>query len=149
MIQRIQTLWFFLAAATAVLMFFFPVIELSSDNGLHIYQYNTISIAGIDNLIQSGNIVAGLTGIIAFLSFFSIFLFKKRNLQMRICIFISLLVLFLVALISYFSLTREGNAVVTIGLSAILPIIIFIFILMARRGVRKDELLVMAADRLR
>ncbi|MCF6365564.1 MAG: DUF4293 domain-containing protein [Bacteroidales bacterium] len=149
MIQRIQTLWFLFAVATAVLMFFFPVIELSTDSSIRIYQYDSISIAGFDNIIQSGYIVAGLTGVIAFLSFFGIFLYKNRNLQMRICTFISLLVLFLVALISYFSLTKGGNTIATIGLSAILPIIIFIFILMARRGIRRDELLVKAADRLR
>ncbi len=149
MIQRIQTLWFLLASATAVLIFFFPVIEFTADKSLHIYQYDSISIAGIDNLIQSGYIVAGLTGVIAFLSFLGIFLYKNRALQMRICTFISLLVIFLVGLITYFSLTIEGNTAATIGLSAILPVVIFIFILMARRGVRKDELLVLAADRLR
>ena len=149
MIQRIQTLWFLLASVTAVLIFFFPVIELTSENSMHIYQYDSISIAGMDNLIQSGYIVAGLTGVIAFLSFLGIFLYKNRALQMRICTFISLLVIFLVGLITYFSLTIEGNTAATIGLSAILPVVIFIFILMARRGVRKDELLVLAADRLR
>lgn len=149
MIQRIQTLWFLLASVTAVLIFYFPVIELTADSSIHIYQYDSISIAGIDNLIQSGYIVAGLTGIIALLSFIGIFLYKNRLLQMRICTFVSLLVIFLVGLIIYFSLTIEGNTMATVGLSAILPIVIFIFILMARRGVRKDELLVKAADRLR
>ena len=101
MIQRIQTLWFLLASATAVLIFFFPVIELTSEKALYVYQYDSISIAGTDNLIQSGYIVAGLLGIITFLSFFAIFFFKNRVLQMRICTLISLLVIFLVCLISY------------------------------------------------
>lgn len=149
MIQRIQTLWFLLASATAVLIWFFPVIELTNENAIYIYQYDSISFAGTDNLIQSGYIVAGLLGIIAFLSFFTVFLFKNRMLQMRICTLISLLVIFLVGLISYFSLSTENNIAATIGLSAVLPIIIFIFILMARRAVKKDEKLIRSVDRIR
>ena len=149
MIQRIQSLWLLLASATAVLIYFFPVIELTSENALYVYEYDSISIAGIDNLIQSAYIVAGLLGIIAFLSFFAIFLFKNRMLQMRICTLISLLIIFFVGLISYFSITTETNVAVTIGLSSILPVIIFIFILMARRAVNKDEKLIRSVDRIR
>ena len=149
MIQRIQSLWLLLAFGTAILMYFFPVIQLTPENGLYIFDYDSISIAGIDNLIQSGYIVAGLLGIIAFLSFVGIFLFKKRMLQMRICTFISLLIIFLVGLITYFSLSSGNKVAATIGLSAILPIIIFIFVLMARRAVKKDEDLVKSVDRIR
>ena len=149
MIQRIQSLWFLSASAAAILMFFFPVIELTSENKLFIYEYDSISIAGFDNLIQSSYIVAGLLGIIAFLSFIAVFFFKNRILQIRICTFITLLILFLVALITYFSLSGTGNTPASVGLSAILPIIIFIFILMARRAVKKDDALIKSVDRIR
>jgi len=149
MIQRIQTLWFFLAATIAALIFFFPVIELTSSNDVHVYEYASISIAGIDNLVQSGYIVAGLTGIIGLLSFVAIFLYKNRNLQMRISVFASLLVIFLVILLTYFSWSKIANPSATIGLSAILPIVIFIFLLMARRAVKKDDELVKSVDRIR
>lgn len=149
MIQRIQTIWFLLASAVAVLIFFFPVVELSSDSVIHVHEYESISIAGIDNLIQTGYIIAGLTGFIAFLSFIGIFMYKKRNLQMRICVFISLLVIFLVLLITYFSWSKFSNPGAAVGLSAILPLIIFIFILMARRAVKKDDELVRSVDRIR
>jgi uncharacterized membrane protein YuzA (DUF378 family) len=149
MIQRIQSLWLMFAATASALMFFFPVIELTGENNLHIHQFNSISFAGFKDIIQSGYIVAGLTGIISLLNLVNIFLYKNRNLQMRICMFSSLLVIFLIGLLAYFSLSAETNAFATIGLSAVLPIIIFIFILMARRAVRRDDLLVRAADRLR
>ncbi len=149
MIQRIQTLWFFLAAVFAALIFFFPVIELTSSNDVHVYEYASISIAGINNLVQSGYIIAGLTGVIGLLSFVAIFLFKNRNLQMRISVFASLLVIFLVILLGYFSWSKIANPTATIGLSAILPLIIFIFLLMARRAVKKDDDLVKSVDRIR
>lgn len=149
MIQRIQSLWFFLAAIVAVLIFFFPVIQLTETNDVKVYEYASISIAGIDNLVQSGYIVAGLTGIISLLSFVAIFLYKNRNIQMRISVFTSLLVLFLVILLTYFSLSSIANPTATIGLSAILPLVIFIFLLMGRRAVKKDDELIKSIDRIR
>ena len=149
MIQRIQSLWFLSASATAVLMFFFPVIEPSSESTFYVYNYESISIGGLDNFIQTGYIIAALLGIIALLSFLAIFLFKKRILQIRICTFIVLLILFVSALITIFSLSGKGNAPAAIGLSAVLPVIMLIFILMARRAVKRDEALVKSADRIR
>ncbi len=149
MIQRIQTLWLLLASVAAVFMFFFPVAELNDSNSIMIYTYETISIGGIDGLLQSGYVLAGLIGIIAVLSFITIFLFKNRTLQMRLCTFISLLDIFTVILIVVFSVNQSENPGITIGLSAILPFVIFILILMARRAVRRDDLLVKAADRIR
>ncbi len=149
MIQRIQTLWFLLATVVAILIFFFPVIELTTESNIHIHEYKSISLVGVDNLIQSGYIVAGLTGLIAFLSFVGIFLYKNRNLQMRICVFISLLIIFLAILIISFSWMRFSNPTASVGLSAILPFIVFIFILMARRAVKKDDELVKSVDRIR
>ncbi len=149
MIQRIQTLWLFLATILAVLMYFFPIIELNGDNSLMVYSFETISFAGIGGLIQTGYIIAGLLGLIAFFSFIAIFLYKRRILQMRFCTVISLLDIFLVILIVVFSFNEAKNPGITIGLSAVLPLIIFILILMARRAVRRDELLVKAADRIR
>jgi hypothetical protein len=149
MIQRIQSLWFLLASATAVLIFFYPVIELNAEHKLFIWQFKSISIVGIDNLIQSGYIVAGLTLMIALMSFISIFLFKKRILQMRICTVISLLVIFTAALIGVFTLSSKENAIVSLGLSSILPIIVFILIMMARRAVKHDDKLVRSVDRIR
>ena len=149
MIQRIQTLWLLLASVAAVFMFFFPVAEINDSNSIMIYTYETISIGGIDGLLQSGYVLAGLIGIIAVLSFITIFLFKNRTLQMRLCTFISLLDIFTVILIVVFSVNQSENPGITIGLSAILPFVIFILILMARRAVRRDDLLVKAADRIR
>ena len=149
MIQRIQSLWLLLASSAALLMYFFPIIQLTPENALYIHQYDSLTIAGMDNIIQSGYIVAGLLGLIAFLSFIGIFLYKKRILQMRVCMIISLLVIFLMALISIFSFSSLDKPIIAIGLSAVLPVIIFIFVLMARRAIKKDEELVRSVDRLR
>lgn len=130
-------------------MYFFPVIELDASNAVMVYSFQSIKFVGIEDFIQSGYVIAGLLGLIAFLSFFTIFLFKRRILQMRICSLISILDIFLLILIVLFSFNESKNPGITIGLSAILPLIIFILVLMARRAVLKDEILVKAADRIR
>lgn len=149
MIQRIQTIWLLLATILAVLIFFFPIAELSNENKLMIYSFESINLFGMVGFIKTAYIFAGLVALIAFFSFTAIFLYKRRDLQMRLCTIISLLDIFLVILIIVFSFNQAKNIGLTIGLSAIIPLIIFILVLMARRAVRRDDLLVKAADRIR
>jgi hypothetical protein len=149
MLQRIQTLWFFLASVCALLIFFNPVIELNAENELFIWQFQSISIAGMDNIIQSGYIVAGLTLIITVMSFSIIFFFKKRMLQIRISTVIGLIVIFTELLIIIFTLSSTHHQFVSLGLSSILPLVVFIFIMMGRRAVKRDEKIIKSVDRIR
>ncbi len=149
MIQRIQTIWLLIASVLAVLMFFYPVEELNNEKELMIYSFQSLNLFGIAGFIKTGYIIAGLSVLIAFFSFTAIFLYKRRTLQMRLCTVISLLDIFLLVLIVVFSVNKANSPVVSIGLSGILPLIIFILVLMARRAVRRDDLLVKAADRIR
>ena len=149
MIQRIQTIWLLIASVLAVLMFFYPVAELNNEKELMIYSFQSLNLFGIAGFIKTGYIIAGLSVLIAFFSFTAIFLYKRRTLQMRLCTVISLLDIFLVILIVIFSINKANSPAVSIGLSGILPLIIFILVLMARRAVRRDDLLVKAADRIR
>ncbi len=87
MIQRIQTLWLLSAAILAVLMYFFPIIELADNNALMIYSYKKISIAGFSGLIQTGYIIAGLLGLIAFSVLLPYFCTKKEFCK---CVFVRL-----------------------------------------------------------
>ena len=149
MIQRIQTVWLLIASVLAILMFFYPVAELNNEKELMIYSFQSLNLFGIAGFIKTGYIIAGLSVLIAFFSFTAIFLYKRRTLQMRLCTVISLLDIFLLVLIVVFSVNKANSPVVSIGLSGILPLIIFILVLMARRAVRRDDLLVKAADRIR
>ncbi|PID88018.1 MAG: hypothetical protein CSB06_02835 [Bacteroidia bacterium] len=148
MIQRIQSLWFLGATIAAALIFFYPVLGMTAEDTLYIYDYQSISIGSLDNILPSGYVLAGLAGIISLLSFVNIFFFKRRSLQMRICVFISILVIIFIALILTFSLMND-NDFVGLGLSSILPFIVFIFTLMGRRAVLRDEILLRSANRLR
>ena len=80
------------------------------------------------------------------LALFTIFLFKKRPLQLRLCvlgIFLEALLIFL-----YF---REVNTFTkgTYSLTAILHGVIVFSFFLAARGIFKDEKLIKDSDRLR
>ena len=135
MIQRIQTIWFLLAAAAS-----FASLKLSFYSGT-----------------KDNNLFAELTGsshflllilsvAVGLLALTTIFLFKNRKLQMRLT-WLGIL-LQLVALVLYFQQIKtfvQGNYTLTSALSFVIPI----FFILAWLGIRKDEKLIKSMDRLR
>ena len=85
MIQRIQSLWLFLAAAALIAVLFLPVGMFKMPHGLYECTAFNMTQAGdvppINLPVWLIGIVSALAGI---LSFLAIFLFKKRSLQIRV-----------------------------------------------------------------
>lgn len=108
--------------------------------------------------------IAGIAGIIALVS---IFLFKNRVLQMRVVAFAFLFNVVLLFLIFFWAINGTGGnggylgALQSTGLmggdiatnmltpGTIAPILSVILLFLAQRAIKKDELKVRAADRLR
>jgi hypothetical protein len=86
-----------------------------------------------------------LTGISILLSFITIFLYKDRKLQLRLCLAGVLLSVLIIVL--YF--VEIKNLSGSISLSAVFVFAVFVGYIMAAIGIRKDEKLVKALDRLR
>ena len=139
MIQRIQTLWLALAslAALATLRFSF-----FSGNKL-----DTNQVKGFHELTATSNFVLlVLTAGIGVCALIVIFLYKNRKLQFRLTILALLLSLLNIFLYYRETLAyTEGNYTIT----AILTLLIPIFLFFASRGIYKDEKLIKSADRLR
>lgn len=109
-------------------------------------------------------VMAALTGVIALAS---IFLFKNRVLQMRIVAFAFLANVVLIFLIFFWAINGAGGsggylkALQSTGLmgtdiatnmltpGTITPIVTVILLFLAQRAIKKDEMKVRAADRLR
>ena len=140
MIQRIQSMWLFLAFIATLLMFFFPLADISVGGVNYVMKYR-----GIYKLSVEGLTKYSFSYPLAIIQF----LIKKRILQMRICVFSSILVIALVGLIYYFSYFMIENPEVSYGFASILPFIVFVLILMARNSIKKDEKLVRSVDRIR
>ncbi len=90
--------------------------------------------------------------LVAILSFLNIFLHKHRVIQMRIAIFLILIGLGMIGMIFYYIWVAKNQldgASVLHQWRIVLPPIIAIFLYLAFRRIRRDELMVKAYDRIR
>jgi hypothetical protein len=157
MIQRIQSLYLFLAAACGALTFLFPVATyqraadrfIFSTTGLHTAE--GMPVADASTKVPFGV----LFGVCAAAYLGLIFLFRDRRRQARLVGVINLVVLGLVAFLfitdrSMQAYLAQGNSVVmSYGASAFLPLLMMVGGFLAGRAIRKDEALVRSMDRLR
>jgi len=136
MIQRIQSLWLLLASAAAFASYKFPYYSGTSQKGVADHQLNAT-----ENFL-----LIVVTGIIAVLALFLIFLFKKRALQLRLCLLGILLEALLIFL--YYRELRTFSTG-TLSLTSILQSIIIIAFFLAARAINKDEKMIKESDLLR
>lgn len=138
MIQRIQTLWLFLAALVAALLFYFDFYKMPS--------------GGLD--ISNNYVAIILTGLTILLSLYTIFMFKKRSLQLNL-IWLNLLVNIGLLVWLFLSISKAkdslvpGTAAGHYWIGAFIPLVIIILLFIARAGIRKDEKLIKSLNRLR
>ncbi|MCW3079639.1 DUF4293 family protein [Segetibacter sp.] len=141
MIQRVQTIWLFLAAGSGFLTTEVPIYAETLAGDVAKRYTVTESL-----LLFANNIIAALLALIA------IFLFKNRSTQMKFTglgIFASVLLIALEVL--KISELEEANGVIqgTYYWGALLPIAMTIFFILAAINIRKDNKLVKSLDRLR
>lgn len=154
MIQRIQTL--FLIAAGVLLSFtlFFPFAELvrTSDQMLYHLDFNgLIASASQGEIVFKVLPVSILIILTLLLTAITIFLYKKRMLQIRLCIFNAILQLGIPALIFYYVRMAEANlpGISSYNIVFVFPIASAILTFLALRAIARDEALIRSLDRLR
>lgn len=89
--------------------------------------------------------------LICILSFAAIFLFKKRKIQLTLTVSIILLTILLIGLMLFYAFWTAGKYQEKLvpGFKMFIPLLMFVFGILAYRGIRKDENLVKSYDRLR
>ncbi|MGN6617221.1 MAG: DUF4293 family protein [Ilyomonas sp.] len=137
MIQRVQTIWLLLASLFAFLTLKFPFYIIAGTLGLS---------APIEFNATSRTFLLMLTSILGALCFIIIFLFKQRKLQMKLCL-LSLLIS-LVNIYLYFNFIKEYT-VGGLSIFSVFTFLIPVFILLAIRGIYKDQKLIRSVDRIR
>lgn len=157
MIQRIQTVYLLISTGLMSALFFLPLAEynLSDGSTMNLF-YNGLIIVGKG--IQMATIpITILLVLNILLNLISIFLYKNRKLQMRICIYNLILMIGLFGLLFYYykfgieQLKVQIAELVSMRMlwTSILPVISAFFLYLAYKGVLKDELLIKSIDRLR
>jgi hypothetical protein len=141
MIQRIQTLWLFLAGVAGLLTYKLPLWSgRLTDDTLRTF-------TGAESLLLFAVIIlACLVGFVA------IFLYKNRKTQKSLAFLGMLLSIGIIAMEYFFvedfkkSLQLKGS---TWQFGALMPVIMVILFFLAYQGIRKDEKMIKSLDRLR
>lgn len=156
MIQRIQTLYLLLATALMSLTLFLPLATI---------------VQGSEEIVVKAWFVDGTLGfkaplplylgillsVATALPFVPIFLYKKRLAQIRLCVSeIVLLVgsalfvgLYCYRLCDVLAEVATGDSVFTLGFASLMPVVAIIPMVLAIRGIARDEALVRSLDRIR
>lgn len=135
MLQRIQTIYLFLAALVSGGLIF--VLQLWRNNGEPVY-------------VEEVPAVLALFLASALVSIVTIFLFSNRKLQFVLGRLNIILNFVLLGLFVYWSLKVSGESQISEkGIGMLIPIVSIVFLVLANKAIKKDEDLVKSVDRLR
>ncbi len=136
MLQRIQTIYLFLAALISGVLIFFVSLWTNK--------------AGESVFVEDVLVALGLFIGSAVLSFISILLFNNRKLQFVLGRINILLNFFLLGVFVYWSLSVPGEMEISEkGIGMFIPVLSIVFLVLANKAIKKDEDLVKSVDRLR
>ena len=161
MIQRIQSLYLLLASLFTGSLFFTELARFLYNGSVYVLKYN-----GLFNIANSSNVTdcatscmtLALLAIITTLSLFAtIFIYKKRMMQLRLCKINLILLGGLIGAIGYRCFDAKAtlekldatSAQISFSWTLIFPVIAIILVLLAMKGISKDEALVKSLDRIR
>lgn len=155
MIQRIQTLYLLFAAIAAAVMFFFPLAVFYGNHNFELFIYQLVFFDP-DPSLQVGEYfllpLLGAVVLVIFLSILSIFNFKSRKRQiMLIRVNMAITMILLAGYFFGYIGVLEGHvgSAPEYKFASFMPALVFLFLLLANRGVQKDEKLIRSMDRLR
>ncbi len=154
MIQRIQSIFLLIAGVFGLSMFFTNQIDFMSEAATYALNY-TGFYATSETIMPEVTSTIALTILLILtplISFFTIFLFKKRLIQIRLCAANIGLLIGTSALIYYFGTVgmKELSATdLSYSVTMVFPIAGAILNFLAIRGIAKDEALIRSMDRIR
>lgn len=137
MLQRIQSIWLLLAGAAALLTIKLPYYSGIQDPTIPYHELNGVT---------GGIIILLVTITIGVTAFVTIFLYKNRTTQLRLCVAAIILEALLIFLY-YRQITAFTQG--TFALTSILHMCILLFFVLAAKGINNDEKLIKNSDRLR
>ncbi|MFI3285430.1 MAG: DUF4293 domain-containing protein [Rikenellaceae bacterium] len=153
MIQRIQTIYLLIATLIMASLFFVPLATFTTSGD--IYDLSVMGIRSADgSMVYATQYLIIIAAITTLLPLINIFLFKKRMLQIRLCVVQIVLALgtLAVAGVYYYLSNRFFSEELTnysIRIACANPLIAILFDYLALKGIFKDEMLIKSLDRIR
>jgi len=154
MIQRIQTVYLLAIVALITAMLFMSLATIQIDNMFYSYDASGLNtLTTPSELVYPAWALTALSAIIILLAFIAIFLYKKRMLQIRLCVFNAILLIGFYGLFAFFLWKMSGTPGVfrfaNVRLALAFPLISLILDYLAIRNIGADETLVRSLNRLR
>ena len=152
MIQRIQTLYLLAIVALMAATIFTPLAYFVG--GVHEYKLYAFALRGVESDFSTMymGIVVALSAIIPLIT---IFMYKKRLLQIRLCAVEIVMLLGSIAFMAiYYYLSNRmfsgmEFSAQSFRIAIVFPLVSLILVYMAARAIFKDEMLVRSLDRIR
>ncbi len=136
MLQRIQTIYLFIATLISGVLIFFVALW-RTETGDAVY---------VEEVLLALALFLGS----AFISLATIFLFNNRKLQFVLGRVNILLNFILLGVFVYWTLNVPGEMQISEkGIGMFLPVLSIVFLVLANKAIKKDEDLVKSVDRLR
>jgi cell division protein FtsW (lipid II flippase) len=152
MIQRMQTIWLFLASLMVFLLLLIPIVTQQANGtdywivATGLYQKTNQVISKV----ESFNPLLVCTIATALLALVNIFNYTNRSLQKKLAL---LNIVFILALSFWIYVSAKkipgGLENADPNLGAFFPFLAVVFVALAWRGINNDEKLIKSADRLR
>ena len=154
MIQRIQTVYLLLIVALMTAGLFLPLSVLQLNDTLYSFDVMGVKtmLSETPELVYPAWELFALCAVIILLALITIFFYRKRILQIRLCIFNGLLLIGFYVLFIFFIVTMKkslGDFSITGKIALTFPFVCLIFDYLAIRNIGADEALVRSLDRLR
>lgn len=154
MLQRIQTVYLLIIVVLTIATLFLPLAVWHAGNEFYSFDASGLSSMSTPQpeLVYPAWSLFALTAVIALIALITIFLYKKRILQIRLCVFNALLMLGFYGLFAFLMWVIKGQmseASLSIRIGLCFPLINLILDYLAIRNIGADEALVRSLDRLR
>lgn len=152
MLQRVQTIYLLIVVFLMAAILFLPLAVMQAGD-----LFYTLDITGLSNDEQEVALIYPiwalfvLTVAMLVLPLITIFLYKKRMLQIRLCVFNAILMIGFYALFAFFAINLKNDlqAAISIKIALAFPMVSLILNYLAIRAIGADEMLVRSLDRLR
>ncbi|WP_439185195.1 DUF4293 domain-containing protein [Carboxylicivirga taeanensis] len=151
MIQRIQTVYLLISGLLMGSLFFLPFAHLEAQAG-ELYNFMYRGLSNTDGeLVIPTLALAILITVATVIPFITVFLYKKRMLQIRLCGLNMALLLGSTGMVYYLGtqLAEEISGIVSYKIMTAFPIVALILTFLALRAIGKDIALLKSMDRIR
>jgi hypothetical protein len=147
MIQRIQTVYLIVITILLGLIFIFPIADIAATNAM--YRFDILGIHKAEELVMNGWPLMLFLSLVIVVHLVTIFLYKKRLLQVKLLILAIILLLGLFSSFFWFGYMGFKGASVGYKLTMAIPAAAIILDYLAIKAIAKDEALVRSVDRIR